>query len=183
MGELTAQMIPLARLDRSRPTDLRFEADADDRRSVADAVGAISIRKLRFIGQLTAQGKRDWHLNGELGVTLVQACVVTDAPVTTRIDQPLTRQFLAKIPEVTAEETEMPDDDSVEKLPETLDMLTLLTEAVSLAMPDFPRAEGAELGEAVFAAPGVKPMTDEDAKPLAGLAAFRDKLVKDEDPG
>ena len=35
---------------------------------------------------------------------------------------------------------------------------------------------GAELGEAVYTAPGQIPMSDEDARPFAGLAALRDKL-------
>ncbi|MCX8227096.1 MAG: DUF177 domain-containing protein, partial [Sulfitobacter sp.] len=38
---------------------------------------------------------------------------------------------------------------------------------------------GAELGQAVYAEPGVAPMTDEDARPFAGLAQLREKL---EDP-
>jgi len=36
---------------------------------------------------------------------------------------------------------------------------------------------GAALESAAFAAPGVAPMTDQDAKPLAGLAALRDRMA------
>jgi uncharacterized metal-binding protein YceD (DUF177 family) len=53
----------------------------------------------------------------------------------------------------------------------------VLTEALSLALPDFPRADGAELGSQVYAADGVAPMTDEDAKPFAGLASLKAKLT------
>ncbi|MEO0904769.1 MAG: DUF177 domain-containing protein, partial [Pseudomonadota bacterium] len=73
---------------------------------------------------------------------------------------------------------EMPDDDTVEALPETLDLAAVMTEALSLALPPYPRSEGADLSNAVFAEPGVTPMTDDDAKPFAGLGALRESLEK-----
>jgi hypothetical protein len=51
-----------------------------------------------------------------------------------------------------------------------------MAEALALALPDYPRAPDAELEAGQFAAPGVAPMTDDEAKPLAGLAALRDRL-------
>ena len=50
--------------------------------------------------------------------------------------------------------------------------------ALALALPLYPRAEGADLAQAQFAGPGVTPMTDEDARPFAGLKDLRDKLDK-----
>jgi uncharacterized metal-binding protein YceD (DUF177 family) len=78
-------------------------------------------------------------------------------------------------------EAEMPEDDAVEPLPQTLDLGTVMVEALSLALPPFPRADGAELGQVLAAAAGVTPMTDDDAKPFAGLGALRDKLTKDDE--
>jgi hypothetical protein len=51
-----------------------------------------------------------------------------------------------------------------------------MAEALALALPDYPRAPDAEMETGQFAAPGVDPMTDEDAKPLAGLAALRARM-------
>jgi uncharacterized metal-binding protein YceD (DUF177 family) len=93
------------------------------------------------------------------------------------------RRYLAEMPEPEGDEVEMPEDDTAEPLPATLDLFAVLSEALALALPQYPRAEDAELGEAVFAAPGVAPMTDEEAKPLAGLAALRDRLKGPEEPG
>ncbi|NNK79430.1 MAG: DUF177 domain-containing protein, partial [Litoreibacter sp.] len=53
-------------------------------------------------------------------------------------------------------------------------------EALSLALPAYPRAEGAELGETVFSEPGTDPMSDEDAKPFAALAALKNKMNEPE---
>ncbi|OAN84602.1 hypothetical protein A8B78_06905 [Jannaschia sp. EhC01] len=172
--------MPLARLSRASDTEFSLEPDAETRKRIADALSLRGLKKLRFTGRLTAVGKYDWHLQGQLGATAVQECVVTLEPVTTRIDVEVERSYLENMPEPTVEDFEIPEDDTAEPLPQTLDLHDLMTEALALALPDYPRAEGVALGQAVFAAPGVKPMTDEDAKPLAGLAALRDKLAKDE---
>jgi len=141
------------------------------------------LRKVRLEGDLHPEGKRDWRLVARIGATMVQPCVVTLEPVTTRIDADLLRQYRAQLPDPSGDEMEMPEDDTIEPLPAQLDLRDLLVEGLSLHRPDYPRAEGVELGEAIFAAPGVAPMRDEDAKPLAGLAALRDKLANPENGG
>jgi hypothetical protein len=59
-------------------------------------------------------------------------------------------------------------------LPAVLDLAALMTEALVLALPLYPRAPGAELGSAVFAEPGTAPMTDESARPFARLGLLKD---------
>ena len=115
-------------------------------------------------------------MSADLGATVVQDCVVTLDPVTTRIDEPISRSYVADIPEIEASEVEMPEDDTVEALPETLDLAQVMIEALSLALPPYPRIEGADLSVAVFSEPGVTPMSDDDAKPFAGLGALRESL-------
>ncbi|MEX3015770.1 DUF177 domain-containing protein [Gymnodinialimonas hymeniacidonis] len=173
--------LSLSRLGRAAPTAFEVEPDADARKALADALELRGLRKVRLVGEVTPEGKADWRLEAKLGATVVQDCVVTLEPVTTRIDAPVLRSYRVDLPEPSGEEMEMPEDDTIEPLPASLDLMQLLTEALALAVPDYPRAEGVELGEAVFAAPGVAPMTDEDAKPLAGLAALRDQLAKGKD--
>lgn len=150
--------------------------DAAARQAAAGSLGIEAVRKLRFEGVLEPAGGDDWRLEAALGATVVQPCVVTLAPVTTRIDTRVTRLYLADYAEPEGEEVEMPEDDTVEPLPDRLDLSAVMLEALALALPDYPRAEGAELGEANFAGPGVTPMTDDEAKPLAGLAALRDRM-------
>ena len=124
-------------------------------------------------GRLWPEGD-DWRLEAELGATVVQPCVVTLAPVTTRIDRPVTRRYLAHMPAPGPGETEMPEDETAEPLPGAVDLDAVMIEALALALPDYPRAAGAELGEAVYTEPGKTPLTDEAARPFAGL---RDKLA------
>lgn len=176
---------PLGRLPRNAETAFDLEPEAALRGEIALALDLLGLRKLRFRGRLIPEGARDWRLEGELGATVVQPCVVTTEPVTSRIDETVTRRYLSEIPDLESveDEVEMPEDDSIEVSPETLDPVSVMTEALALALPLYPRAEGADLGAAVFGPPGIAAMTDEDAKPLAGLAALRGKLESPEEPG
>jgi hypothetical protein len=169
--------IRLSDLPRNRPTAVRIEPEAAELSAMAGALGLTALRKVRLEGELRPRGRTDWDFSAHLGATVVQPCVVTLAPVTTRIEDDVERRFRADLPEpVPGAEVEMPEDDALEPLPEALDLSRLLTEALALAVPEYPRAEGASLGEASFTEPGRTPMTDAEARPFAGLARLKDRL-------
>ncbi|MGR3496682.1 YceD family protein [Citreimonas sp.] len=177
----------VARLNPRAEHDFELRPDADTCAALAEHLGATAIRKLRFAGKVQATGGRGWRLDAELGATVVQPCIVTLQPVTTRIDMPVTRRFLPAseiepAPEPGAE-IEMPEDDTLEPLGSEIDLQAVMTEALALAMPAYPRAEGAALGEAVYADPGVAPLRDEDTRPFAGLKDLRDSLRGDDAEG
>lgn len=150
---------------------------AEERASIARHLGIPGLRKLRFEGRLTPAGRRDWTLEAELGATVVQDCVVTLAPVVTRIDEPVLRRYMADLPEPGPGEVEMPQDDSIEDLPASLDLCGVMIEALSLALPPFPRAPGAELGEITVTEPGAAPLDAAAVRPFAGLADLRRTLA------
>ena len=64
---------------------------------------------------------------------------------------------------------------TLEEVREVAEMRAAL-EALALALPAYPRANGAALGEAVFAAQGVAPLRDEDLRPFSGLASLAERL-------
>jgi uncharacterized metal-binding protein YceD (DUF177 family) len=168
----------LAELATNRPTPFELVPTAAERQAIAQELGIVAIKKLRFAGTLAPQDRTDWALQAKLGATVVQHCVVTLDPVTTRIDEDVSLSYVAEMPEIDAAEVEMPVADTVEALPESLDLVQVMIEALSLALPAYPRAEGADLGDATYAPPGVAPMKDDDAKPFAGLAGLRESLEK-----
>lgn len=176
MPKLPKSQLRLSELATGKPTTFELVPNADERKAIAAELGIVGIKKLRFAGSLSPQGRKDWALSADLGATVVQDCVVTLDPVTTRIDEPLTRSYLAEMPEIEAAEIEMPVDDTAEELPETLDLAGVMIEALALALPPYPRSANADLSNAVFAEPGVVPMSDDDAKPFAGLGALRERL-------
>lgn len=170
------ETIRLADQSARKPRHFRLEPGAAEMTALAGRLNLIGLKKLRLEGELRPEGRRDWALSATLGATVVQPCVVTLAPVTTRIDEPVERLYAADYEEPDSDEAEMPEDERIEPLPETLDLTALMEEALALALPLYPRAEGVELGEAVFTQPGAEPLTDQAARPFAGLKGLRDKL-------
>lgn len=168
----------VADLPKNRPHPILLIPNEVDCERIAEALGLLAVRKLRFEGALQADGKSNWRLEAQLGATVVQACSVTLAPITTRIEEKVTRKFVRDFLDVDpgADEVEMPEDDTVDPLRETIDVTSLMQEALSLALPPYPRAPDAELEQSNFAPPGAVPLSDADAKPFAALAALKSKL-------
>ncbi len=176
LAELPQSHLRLADLTNRKATDFDLTPTPSERQAIAAALDLSGVKKLRFSGHLEPLGRTDWGLTATLGATVVQPCVATLTPVTTRIDEPVKRSYVAEFPEIEAAETEMPEDDTVEPLPASLDLAAVMIEALTLALPLYPRSPDADPADVVFAGPGVTPMTDEDAKPFAGLGALREQL-------
>lgn len=138
-----------------------------------------ALRKVSFKGTLVPVGKRDWQLTATLGATVVQPCVATLEPVTTRIETTVTRLYLKDLKEEFSEEdVEIPEDDTTEPLPAELILSDVAVESLALNIPAYPRKDGAIVEPLRVTEPGVDPMSDEAAKPFAGLQALKDKLEK-----
>ncbi len=64
-----------------------------------------------------------------------------------RIDDTVRRRFVADLGTPEGDESEMPEDDTVEPMPEVIDLAEIAAEALMLALPEYPRAPGAEFGQ------------------------------------
>lgn len=166
-------VLRLADLSTRKPTRFALVPDDAALATLTQEMGLSDLRKVRFQGALQPMGKADWLLEAELGATVVQPCSVTLAPVSTRIEETVERRFLSDWSEPDGAEIEMPEDDNAGPVPATLDLSALLAEELALSLPLYPRAEGVELGEAVFTEPGKAAMTDRDAHPFAALQGLR----------
>ena len=163
----------------TRPHPFALTPGAEEREVLADEMGIRGIRKLMFKGSLSPTGENDIELRAELGATIVQDCVVTGAPVITRIDVAVLRRYLADMDEPEGDEVEMPEDETAEPLPVSIDLAQVMSEALALELPPWPRAEGVDPVDLSVTEPGQSPMTDDDARPFAGLKALRDRLTDD----
>lgn len=163
--------------DLKETRNFAIRPDADGRKAIATDLDLLALRKLSFTGTLSPDGARDWRLDAKLGATVVQPCVVTLEPVTTRIDEPVVRRYLADMPALPeGDEVEMPEDDTAEPLPATIDLADIMREALALALPAFPRADGVEAVDISVTVPGAKPLTDADVKPFAALKSLKKKM-------
>ena len=181
LAQLPTSLLRLADLPSRKPTTFDLTPTTDERKAIAQLLHIVALKKLRFTGELTPQGRTDWTLTAKLGATVVQSCVVTLDPVTTRIDEKIDRRYMAEIAEIEASEVEMTEDDTIDPLPDSLDVAQVMIEALSLSLPAYPRSAGAELPQVNYTEPGTAPMTDDDAKPFAGLSSLKEALEKREE--
>jgi len=160
----------VAELAARKPTRFALALEGPALAALAEDLGLLEVRKLSFRGELVPKGRHDWELTATLGTSVVQACIVTLAPVQTRIDEDVKRRYLAEMPQIEADEVEMPEDDTVEPLPQVIDIGAVMAEALALALPLYPRAPGADLGAVQGTPPGAEPIVEEKLRPFAGLA-------------
>lgn len=168
----------VADLPQNAPTSFALRPDANTLRQIQEELGLLGLRKLSFAGQISASGKKDWEVRADLGATVVQPCVVTLDPVTTRLDTQVRRILLAKWADPDEAEVEMTEDEEADQLGAEIDVFAMMVEALALNLPEYPRADGAELGQLNVTEPGKAALTDDDVKPFAGLAELRDQLKK-----
>ncbi len=166
----------VADLPQNAPTSFSLRPDTGTLRQIQDDLGLQGLRKLSFAGKITANGKKDWEIRADLGATVVQSCVVTLEPVATRLDMPVRRILLSDWVDQDEDEVEMTEDDEADQLGPEIDVFAMMVEALALNLPEYPRADGADLGQMNVTEPGKAALTDEDVKPFAGLAELRDKL-------
>ena len=163
-------------------TLFEISPDTDELAMIAQQLDLEALRKLRFAGYVEADHDNDWRLEAELGATVVQPCVVTLEPVTTRLDENVIRHFVAHLPEdeSDADEIELPEDESIERLGREIDLEAVMIEALALVLPLYPRTPGATIENVLVTEPGATPLSDEDMRPFAGLKSLRDKLNNDD---
>lgn len=176
-----ARVLSVARLRGQSEFAFDLSPDAAEAAALARLMGAQALRKLRFAGRLTAAPDGAWRLEAELGATVVQTCVITLEPVTTRIDVPVARLFVPGAPSDGAEIVIVGDEedegDEIEPLGAAIDLGLVATEALALALPAYPRRADARLEDALGAPVAGAAQSDEpEIKPFAGLAALRAKM-------
>ncbi len=91
------------------------------------------------------------------GATVQQPCVITLEPVTTRLDTPITRRFIPEANSLVQRGRNRDRDGKrrdIEPLGHNFDLWSIMTEALALALPDYPRADDAALNQTVFSKKG-----------------------------
>ncbi len=178
-GDMT-DILRIADLPTGNPTSFLWTPDRAQMNNIAKALDLLALRKMRLEGEIRPQGTSDWTLEAKLGATVVQPCVVTLDPVTTRIEEPFTRIYVANWSAPEDSEVELEDGEDSEPVPELLDLAALAHEALALALPLNPRSPQADEIETNFGPEGVAPLSDETVKPFAGLADLKKKLESGE---
>lgn len=181
--DTASRVLRVRELSPRKVTRFCITPTAAEMTEIATELDIRALRKVRFEGEVSAMGRADWRLKGTIGATVEQSCIVTLDPVGARVDEPVERHFIADMesPDEEDAEIEMNENESIEELGETINLWDTMIESLALALPLYPRAKGAALGELNVTEPGKEAMTDEQAKPFAGLAALKNQLEKGSD--
>lgn len=163
-------LLRVAHLNPQKPQDFDLRPDADARAALAAQLGISGLPALRMRGSVRAEGGDAWTVTGQLTARVVQPCVVSLAPVTTAINESLRRVFSPHVRVPDGDDIEMPDDE-IEPLGQFIDLAAIMTEALALALPMYPRADNAA------DLPEPEPADEDRQRPFAGLA---DLLRKDD---
>jgi uncharacterized metal-binding protein YceD (DUF177 family) len=150
------------------------DASAAEREALARRFAIPAVRALRFRAEARPWGPGGWRVDGKVEAELTQTCVVTLEPVETALEEPFTRYFApSNRLDQAAELLDPETDEDPEPLGGAIDFGEIAAEAAALAMDPYPRRPDAGFQGAVQGPPGVRAMTDEDARPFARLAALR----------
>ena len=153
--------------------EVRVAATDEERAALSVRFGLKSIERLEGVFRL----RRDAAgvvARGQVRADLVQACVVTDEPMSVAIDEPVALRFVAG-DEPKGEEVELSEDalDTMTFDGAAVDLGEAAAETMALALDPFPRGPNAA---AVLKEAGV--ISEEEAKPLGALAGLKAALEK-----
>ena len=143
----------------------------------------LSLKKVSFMGNLSPLAEDRWALEAELRATVKQKCVITLKPVQTIVSETVNRTFA---PLDVQKGSEIIDDgaspvffdDTLQEFNDTIDLLEIIFEELTLLLPLYPKFDGAKLDSYSITEPGKKPLSEKNLKPFAQLSELKDKLDK-----
>ena len=158
-------------LDQIRDGDrIDFSADEQQRQSVAERLGLLSLDRLEAHAVLGREDQRI-RATGRLKASLEQACVATGDAVPAHIDEPFELMFLPE-PEVGRPDEEIElgesDLDTIFHDGAAIDLGAAVVDTLALALDPYPRSAGAD---AALKEAGV--LTEDEVSPFAALAALK----------
>jgi uncharacterized metal-binding protein YceD (DUF177 family) len=122
----------------------RIEASAAERRALAQRFGILGIDRLAAEVRLNPV-PRGFRLDAALEAEVLQECVVTLDPVSSRIEETFSLVY-GEVNESDAQDMAGAEEDIVEEPPgEELDIGEAVAQQLSLALDPYPRAPGASL--------------------------------------
>jgi uncharacterized metal-binding protein YceD (DUF177 family) len=159
-------------------TAFAAQADSAECAALARRFGVPAVRALSFALGAAPQAGGGWRITGTVDARLVQTCVVSLEPVETEIAETVDRRFVpqAQLP-APAPGSEMELDaamtDGPDGFGDSIDLGEIAAETVALAIDPYPRHPDAQFDGAIVGPAGTQAMTDEAARPFAGLAALK----------
>ena len=135
----TTHQIPLARLDKSRKHEFSYLPSTAKLKELSDFIEFRKITVESFKGTLTPTND-GVDLSGMLIGQATQNCVISGAPVHTKLAHPIIRKYRRDITEFEVDIAHEENfDDTYDVLPANLELDDLLGESILLITPEYPK--------------------------------------------
>jgi uncharacterized metal-binding protein YceD (DUF177 family) len=159
------------RLDQIRDGErVDLVADEQERRSIAQRLGLLSLERLEAHACL-ARTDKIVRASGRLVASLDQSCVVTNEPVPAHVDEHFELVFMPE-PQASHSDEEIElgesDCDVVFYDGAMIDLGTAVADTLALSLDPYPRSAGAD---AALKEAGI--LTEAEASPFAALAGLK----------
>ena len=176
-------LVRFSEINQSKPFKFHLTLSSQKISELIKQLDLISIKKVSLKGTLSPLRLNEWTLKAELRANVKQKCVISFQPVHTIVYEIVTRTF-SPLASKNANETDDDGisqvifDDTLQELNDEIDLVDIIFEELTLILPIHPKSEDAELGVYSITEPGLKPLSDNDLKPFAELANFKNRLLK-----
>ena len=176
-------LVRFSEINQSKPFKFHLTLSSQKISELIKQLDLISIKKVSLKGTLSPLRLNEWTLKAELRANVKQKCVISFQPVQTIVYEIVTRTFS---PSASKNANETDDDgisqvifdDTLQELNDEIDLADIIFEELTLILPIHPKSEDAELGVYSITEPGLKPLSDNDLKPFAELANFKNILLR-----
>ena len=176
-------LVRLSEINQAKTFKFHLPLSKEQTLTLISRLDVLSLKKVSLTGYLSPLDKDKWILKAELKATVKQKCVVTLKPVQTIVDETVNRTFS---PFEAHKSSDMVDDgvsqiffdDTLQEFNDTIDLLEIIFEELTLLLPLYPKFDDAKLDPYIITEPGKKPLSEKNLKPFAQLSKLKDKLEK-----
>lgn len=136
--------VPISDLLRGDVVKVAIDADAKERRALAEFLDIPEVKSLVARLKVRAEPGRRFVLDGTVTADLIQSCVVTLDPVEARVDGPIRRVYVDTPPSEEDTDLDPFNDDAPDLIDNGMvDAGAAVCEYIALEMPPYPRAKHA----------------------------------------
>ena len=165
---MLSEIVRLADID-AKEKIFVIEATDNDCRELAERLRIPSLADVKAKLVLKRAGKHLIKLSGTLSCEAVQECVVTLEPVEAVIDTEFDITFSEEGEQKLTEDMLMPDLGLEPVENGVIDLGDIVAQQISIALPDYPRAEGVAFEGHIEAPEALLPPEQRTSRPFATL--------------
>ena len=171
------EVIDLAKIDEAQSIKIGGTMSKTARGKLIELLNILDCEDLIVSLNVRRIDEQNYRLTGDIALTITQACVLTDSPLTSRIESQVALDLIASEDPHSADPLEMLElsgGADPEYLPDgRLVLIDLISDCLLLDIDPFPKAEGAETEFNLPPGVELNAPPQKPASPFAALAELK----------